>query len=123
MSKKTTIRAQFLLTVDDGTGRQLGEPILNMEVFSQMGQNEVDDEDALRAGVQTSTAVLAQGVLEAVYDGLTEDEWRALQDRLLDIVEEPQASGRPKCVACGGTGVSSKGGLCVPCRGTGGKLR
>ena len=27
----------------------------------------------------------------------------------------------PACVACGGSGKSSKGGVCIPCRGTGDK--
>jgi len=98
------IRIEFKVEVTDDSGKEI-DTALRIESYSPA----TDNDDEIKANVRAAVMHVAEGVVGAVYDAYEEQMWRALEAAL---------EGSP-CVACGGSGVSSTGKTCVPCRGTG----
>ena len=92
--------AYFKCGPDNEVGR-----LLELEAYANFSQSR---EGAVEAAVRQSVSnVAAEAVrsLDSCMDGLHRKVAQVLSDE--------------SCVACGGTGVSSRGGRCVPCGGKG----
>jgi len=85
--KQASVQAQFTLSVLDARNKQVGEPVLWVESYAPMVLADAEDEEALRAMVRSAVVNLAKDVVDSIYRGLTEDEWRDIQDKLLTAME------------------------------------